>query len=70
MAMSYYAVPKWDQTEKLPQRINGVFEIFQLVAGKSTRLFELSNRGERFNELLKRGISEADARTLFYEMDE
>lgn len=65
---SYYASPYHiPETETRVENHFGVYEI----RGTETRfLFKMSNRGDRLNEIVKRGIPLEDARVLFYQMDE
>ncbi len=49
----------------LPNR----FRIIEFRGSETNLICEMSNRGDRLNELLKRGIPLDDARSLFYQMD-
>jgi len=51
------------------QTIPGRFRILEYREGDLTLICEMSNRGDRLNNLLKRGIPMDDARGLFYQMD-
>lgn len=65
---TYYAKPHFQQETN--ETIPGEFDVFELRGGKTTFLFTMGNRGDRFQEILKRGIPEQQARQLFYQMDE
>lgn len=69
---SYYAVPYWIHNNKgNPRQIPGLFSIYEYRDGKQEMIVEkISNRGNRLQNILKRGIPLEDARNLFYQMDE
>lgn len=46
-----------------------MFDVWESTAKGSQVLFTISNRGDRLNELCKRGIPLEDARILFYQLD-
>jgi hypothetical protein len=52
-----------------PKPVPGRFNVYELRDGESTLLFDISNRTpDLFNQLLKRGIPEGEARKVFYEI--
>lgn len=64
---SYYARPSISHiTRKV---MPGRFDVFEYRNGNTDFCFSMSNRGDRLQELLKRGIPLDDAKKLFYEMD-
>jgi hypothetical protein len=65
---TYYALPTRGN-DPMRKIIPNRFSIYQLTNGDTTHLFDLSNQGDRLNNLLKRGIPLEDAKKLFYEMD-
>lgn len=65
---TYYVLPA--RSKAFPQRITPHrFTIFERCEDEITAICTLSNRGDRLNNILKRGIPLDDARQLFYEMD-
>jgi hypothetical protein len=46
-----------------------MFTIHEARDGETRTVCTLSNRGDRLNNILKRGIPLEDARRLFYDMD-
>lgn len=47
----------------------GFFDVFETLDGVERFSFCMHNGGDRFQEILKRGIPEDQARKIFYEMD-
>lgn len=47
-----------------------MFSIYEQRDGQVEWISTMSNRGDRLNEILKRGIPLDDAMSLFYGMDE
>lgn len=50
--------------------VKGMFNVFEVRNGIAEFCFKMSNRGERLQNILKRGIPYDWAKTLFYQMDE
>ena len=64
---TYAALPaRSTMTQRI---IPGRFVILEYRGNDVNLICELSNRGDRLNNLLKRGIPMDDARGLFYAMD-
>lgn len=68
---SYYATPHQHRgmngkLRVIPHR----FDIMEIQDGQTNLITTMSNRGDRLNNILKRGIPLDDARKIFYEMDE
>lgn len=66
----YYARPHCrrklnGKLEVVPEQ----FDIMEIRDGETNLVATLSNRGDRLNNILKRGIPLDDARKVFYEMD-
>ena len=49
--------------------IEAIFRVYEQRDGEIELMFKMSNRGDRLNKLLKRGIPLDDAKGLFYAMD-
>lgn len=68
---SYYARPHQHRTVSGELRVvPSRFDIMEIRNGKTTLITTMSNRGDRLQNILKRGIPLDNARTVFYEMDE
>lgn len=66
----YFAEPHYRRTTAGRQeRVPRMFDVWESTAEGSQVLFTISNRGDRLNELCKRGIPLEDARILFYQLD-
>lgn len=69
---SYYARPYVTSgtNNMRPGRIiPHLFDIMEICGDETTWICTLSNRGDRLQEILKRGIPLDDARVVFYQMD-
>jgi hypothetical protein len=67
---TYYALPCVLPARRgYPRRVSRVFTIHEARDGETRAVCTMSNRGDRLNNILKRGIPLEDARRLFYEMD-
>lgn len=64
---SYFAGPYYSTTRR---RIRGRYNIYERCGKDVNCLFHISNRGDRLNNLLKRGIPLDDAKNLFYQLDD
>lgn len=65
---SYYTIPL-RSTANPKKTIPNMFRVIEDRDGETFIVCELSNRGDRLNNLLKRGIPLEDAKNLFYQMD-
>jgi hypothetical protein len=67
---TYYAVPyRIPPNLGNPKLVPGRFAVYEVRDSEASFMFHMSNRGDRLNEILKRGIPLEDAKTLFYQMD-
>jgi len=64
---TYEALPAY--TTMTRKVIPGRFRIVEFQGNDTNQICEMSNQGDRLNNLLKRGIPEDQARKLFYQMD-
>lgn len=67
---SYYVTPstRRDMSGKRIVKPN-MFDIMEVNDGETNFIASISNRGDRLNNILKRGIPLDDAKNLFYAMD-
>lgn len=69
----YNRPPTYEARQKTDSQgtpCRGVFTIVEYRDGEEVGWFTLSNRGDRMQNLRKRGIPEDEARKLFYQMDD
>ncbi len=64
---TYFAGPYYNLFRK---RIRGMFSIYERCGQETNFIFRISNRGDRLNNLMKRGIPLDDAKNLFYQLDD
>ena len=64
---TYYALPA--RSVYPWRRVLGRFTVYERCGDEITEICTLSSRGDRLNNLLRRGIPLDDARRVFYEMD-
>jgi len=64
---TYFAIPLY--REETQEIVPNCFVIHEVRDWESHYCFTMSNQGDRFAEILKRGIPEDQAKKLFYEMD-
>lgn len=64
---SYYVKPYVSTITR--QAVPGRFTIMEVRGTETNHIADMSNQGDRLNNILKRGIPLEDARNLFYQMD-